>query len=154
MTWRVLEGESPVPSFLNRSLYFHYPHYRAAVPLSVVIKGDHKLVYSWDATIRTDISVSDPRMLFNLATDPGEFHNITPSNTEFATILYADLDQYLTSVDAWRPRDNSAAYLADDGADFEADDSADRRDMFAPFEGSRTPSRELNDAPKSDSEGR
>lgn len=92
----LLEGEAPTQAFLNRSLYFHYPHYRAAIPLSVVIKGDHKLIYSYDATIRTDISVSDPRMLFDLATDPGEFHNITPSNVDLATSLYADLDQYLT----------------------------------------------------------
>jgi len=150
----LLEGQTPTQAFLNRSLYFHYPHYRSAVPLSVVIKGNHKLVYSYDATIRTDISVSDPRMLFDLATDPGEFHNITPSHTGLAESLYADLDQYLTRVDAWRPKDNSAAYLADGGKDFEADDNAERRDMFAPFEGSRTPSRKLNDAPKYDSESR
>jgi arylsulfatase A len=150
----LLEGEAPTQAFLGRSLYFHYPHYRAAIPLSVVVKGNHKLVYSYDATIRTDISVSDPRMLFDLAIDPGEFHNITPSNTELAASLYADLDQYLKSVDAWRPLDNSTACLADGGADFEADDNAERRDMFAPFEGSRTPSSKLNDAPKSDSESR
>jgi hypothetical protein len=42
---------------------------------------------------------------------------------------------------------NSAAYLADGGADFEADDNPDRRDLFAPFEGSRRPGGELNDVP-------
>jgi arylsulfatase A len=148
----LLEGKAPTQAFLNRSLYFHYPHYRSAIPLSVVVKGQYKLVYSWDATIRTDISVSDPRMLFDLATDPGEFHNITPSNMDLAASLYTDLDRYLTSVDAWRPRDNSAAYRADGGADFEAEGNAEERDLFAPFEGSRTPSSKLNDIPKPDSE--
>ncbi|MFC2115081.1 sulfatase-like hydrolase/transferase [Bacteroidota bacterium] len=145
----ILEGETPTREFLNRSLYFHYPHYRAAIPLSVVVKGHYKLVYSYDATIRTDISVSDPKILFNLETDPGEFHNITSDNPELAAKLFTDLDQYLKSVDAWRPRDNSAAYIKDGGTDFEADDSADRRDLFPPFEGSRAPNKKLNDAPKS-----
>jgi hypothetical protein len=90
-------------------------------------------------------------MLFDLAADPGEFHNVTPSNMDLTASLYADLDQYLTSVDAWRPRENSAAYLADRGADFEAEENAEGRDLFAPFEGSRTPSSELNDAPKYES---
>ena len=143
----ILRGESPTETFVNRSLYFHYPHYRSAVPLSVVVKGNHKLVYSWDATIRTDISVSDPRMLFDLASDPGEFHNITGRYPEIAASLWNDLDCYLTTVDARRPKENSAAYLADAGKQFEADDSAERRDTFPPFEGSRNPSRELNDAP-------
>jgi hypothetical protein len=118
----------------------------------VVVKGDHKLVYSWDAIIRTDISVSDPRMLFDLSADPGEFHNITPRNPALAASLWNDLDNYLRSVDAWRPRDNSVAYRADGGRQFEADDNADRRDIFAPFEGSRKPSRELNDAPAGNSQ--
>ena len=143
----LMEGETPKPEFLNRSLYFHYPHYRSAVPLSVVVKGSQKLVYAWDATIRMDISMSDPRMLFDLVSDPGEFHNITPNNPALAESLWNDLDSYLSSVDARRPLDNSAAYRADGGKQFEADDNADRRDIFAPFDGSRKPSRELNDAP-------
>ncbi len=143
----ILQGEKPSEAMLNRSLYFHYPHYRSATPLSAVVKGNHKLVYSWDATIRRDISVNDPRMLFDLANDPGEFHNITQVYPELAASLWSDLDNYLESVDARRPRDNSAAYLADDGKQFEADDNSDRRDAFAPFEGSRKPSQELNDDP-------
>ena len=133
----LLQGEEPTVEFLNRSLYFHYPHYRSAVPLSVIVKGHHKLVYSWDGTIRMDLSMTDPRMLFDLANDPGEFHNITPDNVDLAESLWRDLDTYLSSVDARRPRDNSAAYHADNGKQFEADDNAERRDTYPPFEGSR-----------------
>ena len=144
----LLEGGPPTENFLNRSLYFHYPYYRAAIPLSAVVKGNHKLLYSYDATVRTDISVSDPKMLFNLDNDPGEFYNLSSAKPQLAMDLYADLDQYLTSVDAWRPLDNSAAYMADGGADFEAEDSAERRDLFAPFEGRRKPNNKLNDVPR------
>lgn len=42
----ILEGETPSQDLLNRSLYFHDPHYRSATPLSVVVKGTNKLVYS------------------------------------------------------------------------------------------------------------
>ncbi len=38
-------------------------------------------------------------------------------------------------------------------AEFEADDNAERRDLYAPFEGNRTPSNELNDAPNSQRAG-
>ena len=54
---------------------------------------------------------------------------------------------YLASFDARRPMDNPAAYRADRGKQLEADDNADRRDTFAPFEGSRKPSAESNDTP-------
>ena len=143
---KLLEGKAP-PEFKDRSLYFHYPYYRAAIPLSVVVKGRHKLLYSYDATIRSDISVADPRLLFDLENDPGEFHNLTAKQPELAARLHADLNEYLDSVDAWRPLENAEAYLADGGKQFEAEDGAERRDLFAPFEGSRRPSKQLNDGP-------
>ncbi len=68
------------------------------------------------------------------------------ASTRNIIMILAD-DNYLESVDARRPRDNSAAYLADEGKQFEADDNSDRRDACAPFEGSRKPSQELNDDP-------
>lgn len=148
----LLKGKDESPLFMDRSLYFHYPYYRAAIPLSVVVKGNHKLLYSYDATIRTDISVSDPRLLFDLEKDPGEFHNLTSKHPELARSLHADLNEYLNSVEAWRPLDNTGAYLADGGKQFEAEDGAERRDLFAPFEGSRMPSKRLNDGPLSSEE--
>ena len=37
-----MRGEKPDKSFLNRNLYFHYPHYRSSVPHSAVISGRKK----------------------------------------------------------------------------------------------------------------
>ena len=141
----LLSTNEPTEKLLNRSLYFHYPHYRSSTPLSVVIKGHHKLAYSWDGTIRMDLNMSDPRMLFDLKNDPGEFHNITPDNQELADELWRELDSYLTRVDARRPKDNSAVYRADNGQEFQAAENADRRELFAPFEGTRAANPEMND---------
>lgn len=144
----LLKGETPSEALLSRSIYFHYPHYRSAMPMSVIVKGNHKLAYCWDATLRSDIEVSDPKLLFDLDRDPGEFNNLTATDPELADQLWHDLDQYLSSIEARRPRDNSEAYLSDRGQEFEADGSAERRDTFAPFESVRKTLPELNDKPR------
>lgn len=143
----LLEGQTPTSDFLDRSLYFHYPHYRSALPMSAVVKGSYKMVYSYDATIRTDISVSDNKSLFDLACDPGEFHNLRTAEPALTTSLWSDLDAYLTSVAAWRPMNNSTAYLADNGAAFEGAGGDYRKRLdFAPFNDSRTATTGLNDS--------
>ncbi|MEM6910979.1 MAG: sulfatase-like hydrolase/transferase [Verrucomicrobiota bacterium] len=135
----LLEGETPPESLLDRSLYFHSPHYRNSNPFSAIIKGRYKLIHSYDATIRTDISVDNPNMLFDLSTDPGEVANIntSPGDNAIAAALWAELDAYLESVDAWRPRDNAAAYTADAANQFESDGQFNNRSRYAPFEGNR-----------------
>ncbi len=145
----LLEGQEPTEAFLNRSIYFHYPHYRSSLPFSAIVKGNYKLMHSWDATIRTDISVANPNMLFDLSVDPGEFHNLntSPGNNAMAASLWADLDSYLTSVSAWRPMDNTADYLADGGANLAS--QGDHVTDYAHFEGSRIETVSLNDADKS-----
>ncbi|MEM0964897.1 MAG: sulfatase-like hydrolase/transferase [Verrucomicrobiota bacterium] len=132
----LLEGETPWDAFLDRSLYFHYPHYRSSMPMSAIVKGKYKLAHSWDGTIRTDISMENPNMLFDLSKDPGEFNNIntSPGDNETASLLWADLDSYLSSVSAWRPLNNEQAFLADGGASFSSNSD---KDKFPPFEGSR-----------------
>ncbi|MEM1222083.1 MAG: sulfatase-like hydrolase/transferase [Verrucomicrobiota bacterium] len=135
----LLEGQTPSADFLDRSLYFHYPHYRNSNPFSAIVKGRYKLMHTWDGTIRTDLSISNPNMLFDLSVDPSETNNIntTPNDSALAASLWADLDGYLTNVSAWRPQDNSAAYLADNAADYESASEYSDRLRYAPFEGSR-----------------
>ncbi|MEM7791077.1 MAG: sulfatase-like hydrolase/transferase [Verrucomicrobiota bacterium] len=135
----LLEGQTPSADFLNRSIYFHYPHYRNSNPFSAIVKGRYKLIHTWDGTIRTDISMSNPNMLFDLSVDPGETNNIntTPNDSALAASLWADLEGYLTSVNAWTPLDNSAAYLADNASDYESDNEYSDRIRYAPFEGAR-----------------
>ncbi|MEM9478157.1 MAG: sulfatase-like hydrolase/transferase [Verrucomicrobiota bacterium] len=134
-----LEGDPPTTDLLDRSLYFHYPHYRSSHPFSAIVKGNYKLIHTYDGTTRTDISVSNPNLLFDLASDPGEVHNIntTPNDNPTAAALWSELDAYLDSVNAWRPRDNSANYLNDSGADYENSSDYDDRLRYSPFEGSR-----------------
>ncbi|MEM1223451.1 MAG: sulfatase-like hydrolase/transferase [Verrucomicrobiota bacterium] len=135
----LLEGQAPSQTLIDRSLYFHYPHYRNSNPFSAIVKGNHKLIHSYDGTIRTDLSLSNPNMLFDLSSDPGEVHNIntSPNDNQIAADLWSELDTYLTSVSAWRPQDNSSAYLADNASDYEGDSEYDDRLRYAPFEGSR-----------------
>ncbi|MEM7673963.1 MAG: sulfatase-like hydrolase/transferase, partial [Verrucomicrobiota bacterium] len=139
----LLEG-SPLPEFVNRSIYFHFPHYRKSLPMSAVVKGKYKLVHSYDATIREDITVSNANSLFDVSVDPGEFNNLntSPVDNEIAADLWLDLDGYLTSVEAWRPLDNSDSYIQ---SEFQDDQFYDVRADFAHFEGKRMATNHLND---------
>ena len=40
-----MAGKEPDSAFLNRYLYFHYPHYRTTVPHSAVVSGSYKLMH-------------------------------------------------------------------------------------------------------------
>ncbi|MGB0373100.1 MAG: sulfatase-like hydrolase/transferase [Opitutales bacterium] len=150
----LLEGESQSDERVNRSLYFHYPHYRNSMPMSAVVQGKWKMLRAWDGEIRIDEhQISDRDMLFDLSIDPGEFHNLNNTSPELSTKtdeLAAELDAYLTEVDAWVPADNSVAYLADNGQTFDAlKDKAN--DNYPLFEGTRPPNLNysLNDLDKS-----
>ncbi len=37
-----MESQQPDDAFLNRNLYFHYPHYRESVPSSAIVSGNYK----------------------------------------------------------------------------------------------------------------
>ena len=41
----LMRGEAAEPAFSDRTLYFHYPHYRTSMPHSVAIKGDKKVYH-------------------------------------------------------------------------------------------------------------
>lgn len=100
----LMEEKPQTESFLNRSLYFHYPHYRNTLPHSCVIRGYDKVMYFYETPLL--FPEEDPIMLFDLANDPAEYHNIYGHNTETKArgdALYQDLKNYLKSVGARIP---------------------------------------------------
>jgi hypothetical protein len=130
----LMEGEIPTADFLNRSLYFHYPHYRTTMPHSSIVKGNHKAVYFYETPVR--FPAWDPVMLFDLASDPGEYHNITPAKPAIAQALYSDLTNHLAVAGGRIPADNSTNY---NSTVYEAADEYDTRVVNGPFIGTRTP---------------
>ncbi len=109
----LMKGETPPQSFVNRSLYFHYPHYRSTLPHSCIVKGNHKVMYFYETPVL--FPDENPIMLFDLASDPGEYVNITDQNPQLAQELYDDLMNYLEAVDARIPIPNTQeAYNAFD----------------------------------------
>ena len=150
----LLEGESQSEERVNRSLYFHYPHYRNSMPMSAVVQGKWKLLRAWDGEIRIDDhQISDRDMLFDLSVDPGEFHNLNSNDSsqelkDKAIELANDLDIYLGGVEAWTPLDNSNAYNADGGATFDAL-KHESNNEYSLFEGTRGSNSALKDLDKS-----
>ncbi|MGB0371652.1 MAG: sulfatase-like hydrolase/transferase [Opitutales bacterium] len=138
----LLEGVAPSEEMVNRSLYFHYPHYRNSMPMSAVVKGKYKLLRAWDGEIRDDAyKMTDRDMLFDLSIDPGEFHNLnntTPELTAKADSLSQDMDNYFTSIDAWVPQDNATAYQEDPDDVYESEIHRSHR-WYPIFEGTRGP---------------
>lgn len=43
-----MAGKQPTDDFLNRSLYFHYPHYRSSMPHSAIVQGNYKLLHFYE----------------------------------------------------------------------------------------------------------
>jgi arylsulfatase A-like enzyme len=122
---RYLRGEQPDAAFLNRNLYFHYPHYRNSVPHSVMISGASKVVHFYE---RPEIP-----MLFDLSKDLGEVANIATQRPDTHKKLHGEMMAYLKQVGARFPKVNP-------GYDAEAyrslKDYAERA-MLGPFEGKR-----------------
>ncbi|MEM9400482.1 MAG: sulfatase-like hydrolase/transferase [Verrucomicrobiota bacterium] len=140
----LLEGISPTPEFVNRSIYFHFPHYRKSLPMSAILQGKYKLIHSYDATLREDTAVDNANSLFDLSMDPGEFNNIntSPGDNQTAAALWDDLNQYLDSVGAWRPMNNSSNY---NHSKFQKDSFYDKRLDYTHFEGKRPAKNHLNE---------
>ena len=122
---KFMAGAKPDEAFLNRNLYFHYPHYRSSMPHSAVVSGTRKLLHFHE---RPDIP-----MLFDLTQDMGEVHNIAPAHAEEHRRLYDDMIGYFEVVGARIPKQNpnydAAAYR--DSKEYE------KRVQWGPFEGSR-----------------
>lgn len=97
----VLFGEPLSEDYLNRPLYFHYPHYRVSPPVSAIVIGDTKLLhfYEWP----------DENFVYDLKKDLGERSNIAGSDAERTTRMHKQLMDRLKAVGAYFPKPNPDA---------------------------------------------
>ena len=121
-----MAGEEPDETFLNRNLYFHYPHYRGSVPHSVMISGSSKVIHFYH---RPDIP-----LLFDLSDDIGEVKNIAKRHPEKHKKLYDEMMRYLEDVGARFPKVNPDY----DPEIYRMDRKTKERIQWGPFEGRRT----------------
>ena len=93
-----MAGKKPEEAFLNRNLYFHYPHNRSSIPHSAMISGPFKVIHFYH---RSDIP-----MLFDLSGDMGEVTNIATQKPELHRKLYGEMMRYLVQMGARFPMVN------------------------------------------------
>jgi arylsulfatase A-like enzyme len=120
-----LAGKEPDEAFLNRRLYFHYPHYRSSMPHSAIVAGSRKVIHFYE---RPDIP-----MLFDLAKDPGEVRNIATAHPDEHRKLHGEMMAYFKKVGARIPKPNPAP----DPAAYKQAKEYEKRVLWGPFEGSR-----------------
>jgi arylsulfatase A-like enzyme len=88
-------------SYVNRQIYFHYPHYRESAPSSAIVIGQMKLLYFYDHP--------GQYYTYDLSKDLAEKSNISTLYPENAKLMYKQLMDALNSVGAYFPKPNSAA---------------------------------------------
>ncbi|MEM1305729.1 MAG: sulfatase/phosphatase domain-containing protein, partial [Planctomycetota bacterium] len=120
-----LAGEEPTDDFLNRNLYFHYPHNRTTMPHSAIVSGDWKVMHFYE---RPDLP-----MLFNLSTDAGEVRNIAGKKPGVHERLHNAMFEYFGEVGARIPKLNPNY----DPATYKATKKYQEKVKLGPFEGSR-----------------
>ena len=82
--------------FKNRYLYFHYPHYRTAMPHSAIVSGSKKVMHFYESP--------DIPMLFDLDNDRGEVKNIAQTNSKEHKKLYTEMRRYFEEVGVRIPK--------------------------------------------------
>ena len=94
----LLLGQSVSGHFVNRALYFHYPHYRVSPPCSAIIEGEQKLLhfYEWP----------DDHFVFDLRNDLGEQINMAAANPELSQGLRQKMMDHLKAAGAFFPKPN------------------------------------------------
>ncbi len=97
----LLLGKSVPESYVNRKLYFHYPHYRESAPSSALVVGQSKLIYFYDHP--------DQYFQYDLDKDLGEKKNISAVDPEKAMLMYEQLMDGLKSFGAYFPKPNPNA---------------------------------------------
>lgn len=130
----LMAGETPAQEFIDRSLYFHYPHYRTTMPHSSIVKGNHKVIHFYETPVR--FPAWNPAMLFDLASDPGEYRNLAEEQPSVAQALLDDLANHLASVGGRIPANNAANY---DPSVYQAAAEYAIRVKWGPFIGTRSP---------------
>lgn len=93
-----LRGEKPEAAFLDRFLYFHYPHNRTSMPHSAIVRGTDKVIHFYE---RPDIP-----MMFDLASDEGETTNLASEHPEKHRELFEEMMRYFEEVEARIPKKN------------------------------------------------
>jgi arylsulfatase A-like enzyme len=102
-----LDGKSFVPllrgdrSYQRGPIFWHYPHYgnQGGSPSAAVRDGDWKLIRFFE---------DDRLELYNLASDLGERHDLSKTESSRAAAMRGQLDDWLKSVDARLPSRNPA----------------------------------------------
>jgi len=97
----LLFGQNVPENYVNRQIYFHYPHYRESAPSSAIVIGQMKLLYFYDHP--------EQYYTYDLSKDPGEKNNISDVNHGKAKQMYKELMDKLNSVGAYYPKPNPAA---------------------------------------------
>ena len=98
-----LDGQSLVPWLrggtpeATRTVYWHFPHYRAQGPPSAVRDGDWKLIHNMEA---------DTHELYDLKSDPGEANDLAAQQPERTRELATKLESHLADTGAQRMRPN------------------------------------------------
>lgn len=97
----LLFGQPVADKYVNRPLFFHYPHYRVAPPASAIISGQGKLLhyYEWP----------DKEFLYDLKTDLGEKKNIAAAQPERAAEMAKQLMNQIKTVGGYFPKPNPNA---------------------------------------------
>jgi len=120
-----MAGKKPDAAFLNRFLYFHYPHYRTSMPHSSVVSGSRKLLHFYE---RPDIP-----LLFDLSDDMGEVKNIAKAHPQEHKKLFDEMMRFFKQVGARIPKLNP-----DCAPDvYKKDKDYRKRMAWGPFEGQR-----------------
>ena len=85
----------PTATLQRGALYFHYPHYYVTTtPVSAMRAGEWKLLRYYE---------DDRVELYNLASDPGEEHDLAAQAPDQAARLRKQLEKWLSEVDAQHP---------------------------------------------------
>ncbi|MEX0983081.1 MAG: sulfatase [Bacteroidales bacterium] len=121
----IMRGEKADQEFQSRNLYFHYPHYRNAMPVSAMVSGDKKVMHFYEAP--------EIPMLFDVANDKGEVKNIASTRPVEHKALYTEMMQYLEEVDARMPKENPDY----DPRVYKKANEFDMRVQWGPFRGER-----------------
>ena len=122
---RFLRGKKPGSPFRNRNLYFHYPHNRTSMPHSAVVSGTKKVIHFYEKP--------GLPMMFDLATDEAEVHNVAPQFESEHQQLHKEMMRYLKSVNARIPKINPDF----DPKVYQATKEYEQRVKWGPFKGTR-----------------
>ena len=94
----LLMGMKTPGNLEDRSLYFHYPHYRTSLPGTAMIAKNWKVLHWYED--------SDLPLLFNLTKDIGENHSVAKQKPKLHKKMYDQMMAYLKDVGGRIPAPN------------------------------------------------